>query len=38
MTTEQVLLDVWEVSAFTSEPHGAEGRQLEWVAPRDFQL
>ena len=23
---KQVLLDVWEVSAFTGEPHGAEGQ------------
>jgi 8-oxo-dGTP diphosphatase len=33
---KQVLLDVWEVSAFTGEPHGAEGQPLEWVAPRDL--
>jgi 8-oxo-dGTP diphosphatase len=30
---KQVLLDVWEVSAFTGEPHGAEGQPLAWVAP-----
>ncbi|MCQ1775516.1 8-oxo-dGTP diphosphatase MutT, partial [Neorhizobium galegae] len=33
---KQVLLDVWEVSAFTGEPHGAEGQPLEWVAQRDL--
>ena len=33
---KQVLLDVWEVSAFTGEPHGAEGQPLAWVAPRDL--
>jgi 8-oxo-dGTP diphosphatase len=30
---KQVLLDVWEVSAFAGEPHGAEGQPLAWVAP-----
>jgi len=30
---KQVLLDVWEVSAFTGEPHGAEGQPLAWVSP-----
>ena len=30
---KQVLLDVWDVSAFTGEPHGAEGQPLAWVAP-----
>ncbi|MCQ4297822.1 Nudix family hydrolase [Pseudomonas stutzeri] len=29
---KQVLLDVWEVQAFTGEPHGAEGQPLMWVA------
>ncbi|MEE1921264.1 Nudix family hydrolase [Pseudomonas sp. 148P] len=33
---KQILLDVWEVSAFTGEPHGAEGQPLAWVAPRDL--
>ncbi|GGU71383.1 hypothetical protein GCM10009504_30700 [Pseudomonas laurentiana] len=33
---KQVLLDVWEVSAFTGEPHGAEGQPLAWVAPREL--
>ncbi|MGE6190356.1 Nudix family hydrolase [Stutzerimonas stutzeri] len=28
---KQVLLDVWEVHAFTGEPHGAEGQPLMWV-------
>lgn len=28
---KQVLLDVWEVLAFTGEPHGAEGQPLAWV-------
>ena len=27
-----VLLDVWEVTAFSGEPHGAEGQPLAWVA------
>lgn len=30
---KQVLLDVWDVSAFVGEPHGAEGQPLAWVAP-----
>ncbi|WP_300731633.1 Nudix family hydrolase [Pseudomonas sp.] len=33
---KQVLLDVWEVSAFTGLPAGAEGQPLAWVAPRDL--
>nr|WP_220273578.1 Nudix family hydrolase [Pseudomonas savastanoi] len=33
---KQVLLDVWEVSAFTGEPHGAEGQPLVWAAPREL--
>ncbi|WP_439859576.1 Nudix family hydrolase [Pseudomonas sp. MBLB4136] len=33
---KQVLLDVWEVSAFSGEPHGAEGQPLAWVAPRQL--
>jgi len=33
---KRVLLEVREVSAFTGEPHGAEGQPLAWVAPRDL--
>jgi 8-oxo-dGTP diphosphatase len=33
---KQVLLDVWEVSAFTGEPHGAEGQPLAWVKAREL--
>ncbi|MBC9252090.1 hypothetical protein A9179_17600 [Pseudomonas alcaligenes] len=33
---KQVLLDVWEVSAFTGEPHGAEGQPLAWVSEREL--
>ncbi|WP_435605951.1 Nudix family hydrolase [Pseudomonas knackmussii] len=33
---KQVLLDVWEVSAFNGEPHGAEGQPLAWVSPREL--
>ncbi|PWU31416.1 hypothetical protein DK254_02640 [Pseudomonas sp. RW407] len=33
---KQVLLDVWEVSGFSGEPHGAEGQPLAWVAPREL--
>ncbi len=33
---KHVLLDVWEVSAFTGEPHGAEGQPLAWVSPREL--
>ncbi|WP_122240295.1 Nudix family hydrolase, partial [Pseudomonas syringae] len=33
---KQVLLDVWEVSAFTGEPHGAEGQPLVWASPREL--
>ncbi len=29
---KHVLLDVWEVSAFSGAPHGAEGQPLAWVA------
>lgn len=31
---QAVLLDVWQVDAFTGEAHGAEGQPLAWVAPR----
>ena len=30
---QQVLLDVWQVSAFSGEPHGREGQALRWVSP-----
>ncbi|MFZ5957671.1 Nudix family hydrolase [Pseudomonas knackmussii] len=33
---KQVLLDVWEVSAFNGGPHGAEGQPLAWVSPREL--
>lgn len=33
---KQVLLDVWEVTAFDGEPHGAEGQPLAWVRPQDL--
>ena len=33
---KQVLLDVWEVSAFSGEPHGVEGQPLAWVSPREL--
>ena len=33
---KQVLLDVWEVSAFSGEPHGAEGQPLAWVPAREL--
>lgn len=33
---KQVLLDVWEVSDFTGEPHGAEGQPLAWVSRREL--
>ncbi|MFK0088222.1 Nudix family hydrolase [Pseudomonas sp. NPDC090755] len=33
---KQVLLDVWEVSGFAGDPHGAEGQPLEWVTARDL--
>ncbi len=31
---QAVLLDVWQVDAFTGEAHAAEGQPLAWVAPR----
>lgn len=31
---KQVLLDVWEVTAFDGEPHGIEGQPLAWVSPK----
>lgn len=33
---KQVLLDVWEVSTFSGEPHGAEGQPLAWVSERQL--
>lgn len=33
---KQVLLDVWEVSAFSGVPHGVEGQPLAWVTPRQL--
>lgn len=33
---KQVLLDVWEVLAFSGEPHGAEGQPLAWVESADL--
>lgn len=30
---KSVLLDVWEVSRFEGEAHGAEGQPVRWVAP-----
>jgi 8-oxo-dGTP diphosphatase len=33
---KQVLLDVWEVSAFSGVPHGAEGQPLAWVSNREL--
>jgi 8-oxo-dGTP diphosphatase len=31
---KQVLLDVWDVSAFSGQAHGREGQPLAWVSPR----
>lgn len=28
---KSVLLDIWQVTAFTGEPQGAEGQQIKWV-------
>lgn len=33
---KQVLLDVWEVSDFSGQPHGAEGQPLAWVSARQL--
>lgn len=33
---KQVLLDVWEVSAFSGEPRGAEGQALAWAGEREL--
>jgi 8-oxo-dGTP diphosphatase len=34
---KQVLLDVWEVSRFDGDPHGAEGQPLAWVGPQQLR-
>lgn len=33
---KQVLLDVWQVSAFSGEARGLEGQPLAWVSPRQL--
>ncbi|MDY7561802.1 Nudix family hydrolase [Pseudomonas sp. CCC3.2] len=33
---KQVLLDVWDVSAFSGEVRGAEGQPLAWVSAREL--
>ena len=33
---KHVLLDVWEVTDFDGEPHGAEGQPLAWVRSQDL--
>lgn len=33
---KQVLLDVWEVTAFDGEPHGAEGQPLAWASSHEL--
>ncbi|MGD8558831.1 MAG: Nudix family hydrolase [Gammaproteobacteria bacterium] len=33
---KSVLLDVWEVSAFTGTAHGREGQQGRWVVPQQL--
>lgn len=33
-----VLLDVWEVSAFTGEPHGREGQPIAWFDAEQLPL
>ncbi|RJG11839.1 Nudix family hydrolase [Pseudomonas cavernicola] len=33
---KHVLLDVWEVSAFSGEPHGAEGQPLAWASAKQL--
>jgi 8-oxo-dGTP diphosphatase len=33
---KQVLLDVWEVTAFSGEPRGLEGQPLAWVTARQL--
>lgn len=31
-----VLLDTWNVTAFSGEPRGVEGQLIRWVLPKDF--
>lgn len=31
-----VLLDTWNVTAFSGEPRGVEGQLIRWVLPEDF--
>ncbi|MDH5786146.1 MAG: Nudix family hydrolase [Chromatiales bacterium] len=31
-----VLLDVWWITAFSGEPHGAEGQRVEWIEKSDL--
>ncbi|WP_339511306.1 Nudix family hydrolase [Pseudomonas sp. RL_15y_Pfl2_60] len=33
---KQILLDVWDVTAFEGQPHGAEGQPLKWVNNRQL--
>lgn len=33
---KQILLDVWDVTAFQGEPHGAEGQPLQWVSNKQL--
>ncbi|HEX6590414.1 MAG TPA: Nudix family hydrolase [Moraxellaceae bacterium] len=33
---KSVCLDVWEVNAFTGEPHGREGQPVRWVKPGEL--
>ncbi|UXY54177.1 Nudix family hydrolase [Pseudomonas tohonis] len=33
---KQVLLDVWEVTAFDGEPHGVEGQPLAWASNHEL--
>lgn len=33
---KHILLDVWDVTAFTGEPHGAEGQPLAWVTAKQL--
>lgn len=33
---KQVLLDVWQVTAFDGDPHGREGQPIRWVSPEQL--
>ncbi len=33
---KQVLLDVWQVTAFDGEPQGREGQSIRWVSPEQL--